>query len=241
MAGSGRQGVSARAAVGNANDWRPYYSAHELYDDGSPYIWQSFGWVQNGLAALPDHTGLEFEINLENPNVAAPDNIRPFCFDYDYKSRFWVQNQNYSWSVMDINSGSGNALGAYADYNDLSDKCRSNSISVGLRWPKNLVGVQTSDGIVSGVEVSIEPPRGLNSRSFLAGNVQAVSDLGCEGLSMSYTDCMGVRDITKLWNGGAPRSYNRATLGASRKWLTPLGSSPLKWKTSNYGASLSVG
>ncbi|WP_162495427.1 hypothetical protein [Microcella alkaliphila] len=81
-----------------------------------------------GLYTLPSNIGLEFEINQDNASVAAPQNVRPFCFDNSYKQRHWAVNQNYSWIATDWFgnvTATDTWMGGYADYNDATDLCRT--------------------------------------------------------------------------------------------------------------------
>lgn len=222
----------------SAGDWRPDASAHELVPDTATtgLIYQEFVWTAGGLYSLPDRIGLEFEINLDNEYVTSPNSTRPNCSDGSYKDRFWLKNSSYSWSVSDMFSSSASTLGAYADYNDLSDTCRKNSIAVGMRYPKNMQSMDIwGVGLETRLEVLIVAPRGLTTYSKVGGNVQAVTASACENYPwMALTDCMGVNRIDIQWNGYPSGNYNRSTLNVSRGWIAPS----LCWRTWNTGANL---
>lgn len=164
-----RNAATATTATASAPlDWRPDYTNESILGAPGPYpfFWEQYSWYNSDLYTLPSDIGLEFEINEDNPNVFAPQNTRPACFDSEYKNRFWVSNNvnSWTWFVTDLNGGSAN-LGAYADYNDLEDLCRNNSIAIGLRYPKNLA---QSSGL-SQLEVDIFPSLGLESSSCRVG------------------------------------------------------------------------
>ncbi len=231
---SSADSVQARSA----GDWRPDATAHELVPNTSAtgLIYQELVWTAGGLYSLPDRIGLEFEINLDNEYVASPNSTRPNCSDNSYKDRFWLKNYSYSWSVSDMFSSSAGTFGAYADYNDLSDTCRKNSIAVGMRYPKNMQSIDILGvGKETRLEVLIVAPRGLTTYSKVGGNVQAVTASYCENYpGMALTDCMGVNRIDIQWNGYPSGNYNRSTLNITRGWLAPS----LCWRTWNTGANL---
>lgn len=230
-AASDDDGFSAKTA----GDWRPDSTTHNIMPfDGYAMFAQVFTWTHGGVYSLPDLIGLEFEINQDNPGVATPQNIRPACFDSDYKKRFWAQNQNYSWSVTDYMSPNAASFGAYADYNDLSDLCRTSSIAIGLRYPQNLTGATFgATGLETKLDTFILAPRGFSSSVAFSGNVQAVSSFHCVNLpAMTLTDCMGVYPVTSTWGGYPSGNYNRGTLAAHRGWTIPSKC----WITWNHGS-----
>lgn len=218
-----------------AGDWRPDATSHDLVPATATtgLIWQEFAWTGGGLYSLPNGIGLEFEINLDNPNVAAPNNLRPNCSDSSYKDRFWLKNYAYSWSVTDLLSPNASTFGAYADYNDLTDACRKNSIAIGMRYPKNMQGMSMPDGLETRLEVSIIAPRGLTTYSHIGGNVQAVTSSFC-GAITTLTDCMGVNPIQSEWAGYPSGVYNRSTLNIGRGWTAPS----TCWRTWNTGSNI---
>jgi len=223
--------AAAPAVTFASQEWRPYYTDISVLGGSglSPFFWESYYWQNFENNNLPKDKGLEFEINEDNPNVFAPQNTRPFfCGDPNYKEQFWVANHNYNWSVVDVSGSSAGSLGAYADYNDASDLCRTNSIAIGLEYPQRI----TDDSYgSSGIYVQIEPPRGLKSSSAYSGNVQAVTSGYCTG-GIALTDCMGVQDITQQWTGYPAGVYNRTTANTSH------GTIPSKcWSTDLYGLS----
>ncbi|GHF13411.1 hypothetical protein GCM10011600_12820 [Pseudolysinimonas yzui] len=196
----------------------------------SPFVWMDIYWFDYGLYSLPNDIGLEFEVNEHNDNVADPQSIRPFCSDTSYKDRFWAQNYGWTWSAYNSTGTPVGSLGAYADYNDLADQCRTNSLAVGLKYPKNL---DQSSG-QTGLQITIEAPSGLQSWSKISGNIQAVAATYCNswpGNGMSNTDCMGVDNITALWSGYPSGTYNRATLAEWRNYIAPLAC----WTSGNRG------
>lgn len=215
----------------SVGDWRPDSTTHNILESGGMAMFaQLFTWEGAGHLSLPNSIGLEFEINEDNGSVATPQNVRPLCFDVDYKSRFWARNYGWSWSALDYWSGNASGLGAYADYNDATDLCRTNSIAIGLRDPKNL----STSGPNTQLDLFIMAPLGLNSSSRISGNVQAVSSDYCyDNPWLSNTDCMGVSDITLDWNGYPYGTYNRGTLNITRNIYVPSHC----WATWNHGSN----
>lgn len=149
-----------------------------------------------------------------------------------------MKNVSYSWTVTDGWSSSAGDFGAYADYNDLSDKCRNNSIAIGMRFPDALTGMDLAgSGERITLYTSIIAPKGLVSRSIVSGNVQAVNDGQCRASTwMSLTDCMGVHPISWIWGGYPPGEYNRATLNINRGWTAP----GLCWSTNKVGENITA-
>ena len=213
--------TNTTSTVSTTIDWRPDYTDESILGTSgqNPFFWESYYWYDGGLNNLPDDIGLEFEINQDNPNVGTPQNVRPLCFDTQYKHRFWANNENYSWSATDATGGTGN-LGAYADYNDAEDLCRNQSIAIGLKYPKALSNAQG----YAGLYVQITTPLGFLSSNAFSGNVQAVASDYCgfyPGNTMSSTDCMGITKIENVWNGAPSYTYNRSTASLSRGWTIP--------------------
>ncbi|HWH25139.1 MAG TPA: hypothetical protein VNT53_00635 [Pseudolysinimonas sp.] len=222
------------------SDWRPD-DANIVTGDSSPFIWSQYDWLDYGLYSLPNNIGLEFEVNEHNDSIFTPNNNRPNCYlspgtaDPYYKSRFWARNYGWTWQATNIYGTPVASIQAYADYNDLSDKCRTNSIAIGLRKPKNLDNYQG----LSGVEIQISAPAGLVTSSKISGNVQAVTESFClswPGNGMSSTDCMGVNAIQNEWGGYPAGNYNRGTLAESRGWVTPWKC----WTSGNRGLDAPV-
>lgn len=200
-------------------DWRPNGADVSVTRPGpigsgisfvQGYFWHS-GSTPNMI--VPGF-GMEFEVNLYN-NASANDG-RPLCAP-GYKEAFMAQNQNWSWRIVSGNGGvpSISTLGAYADYNDLSDPCNRNSMAIGVRYPDR-IPVSNGD---HGLYVIIDAPAGTQSGSPIQGVVQATSDQACSlsPVPIALTDCMGA--LAGNWNSSAPR--NRITLGAGRNSAAP--------------------
>lgn len=219
-----------------AGDWRADdVQTRALQSGSSRLVWSDTYWFNYGLYSLPNDIGLEFEVNQHNDTVADPLNVRPFCSDTSYKDRFWAKNYSWTWDAYDSIGTPVGSLGAYADYNDLSDLCRTNSLAIGLKYPKNL---DQFDGY-TGLQVTIFPPGGTQSYSPISGNIQAVAAHFCNsfpGNTMSNTDCMGVQDITSVWSGYPTGNYNRATLAEWRNYTAPLAC----WTSGNRGIDAPV-
>lgn len=192
-------------------------------------------WTGGGLYSLPNNVGLEFEINQDNSGVGTPQNIRHYCFDANIRDKFWAKNVNYNWGITDYWGTNASQLGAYADCNDLSDLCRTQSIAIGVRYPKSAQGADIfGSGIETKLDLTILAPRGTVTSTRITGNVQAVSDRHCNAYpAMTLTDCMGVFNITQHWGGYPAGNYNRATLGSSRNASAP----GWCWRTWNKGGN----
>lgn len=217
--GAGEQKPKSEQATLLAADWRPDY-ANIVTGDSPPFIWSEYYWYDSGLYLLPNQIGLEFEVNEHNDSVARPTGGRPACMDPYYKDQFWASNYGYSWSASSLLGSPASSIGGYADYNDNSDQCRTNSLAIGLRWPKYLANYMGEVGL----EISITAPAGLTSTSKISGNVQAVAEQYClswPGNTMSSTDCMGVTPIASVWAGVPAGNYNRGTLAEWRHWIAP--------------------
>lgn len=170
--------------------------------------------------------GLEFEVNMYNN--ASSTLKRPACAA-GYKSAFAAQNQNWSWRLVGGNGvvPSISSLGAYADYNDLSDPCNRNSMAIGIRYPDR---IPFGNGDY-GMYMIIDAPAGTASKSSIQGVVQATSDQACSAspVPVALTDCMGV--TAGDWASATPQ--NRITLGASRGAMAP----DYCWISENKGLS----
>lgn len=217
---------NARAAK-DVERWAPQDIEIQVYADvthGSKPTFQHAGWwidpLGNNTKQMPSGWGMEIEVNLSNGDEGGS---RPFC-PAGYKEDNWAANYGWSWSLMTGFGGNAGAVGAYADYNDLSDPCGKNSIAIGMRWPQNLnynYGAQT-------YLVQVVAPKGNRSSSRVSANFQAVSDQGCALAPwMAYTDCMGT--VSPPWPG--PGEPNVTTLNSSRKWTVPNAC----WRSQNYG------
>lgn len=217
---------NARAAK-DLERWAPQDIEIQVYADvthGSKPTFQHAGWwidpLGNNTKQMPAGWGMEIEVNLSNGDEGGS---RPFC-PAGYKDANWAANYGWSWSLMTGFGGNAGAVGAYADYNDLSDPCGKNSIAIGMRWPQNLAynyGAQT-------YLAQVIAPKGNRSSAYVSANFQAVSDLGCQMAPwMAFTDCMGT--ASPAWSG--PGDPNVTTLNAKRNWTVPNAC----WRSPNYG------
>lgn len=204
-------------------EWRPYHTDHMLKNvGGRASLVSGYQWSGNTLNNFPSGWGMEFEINFENTGVKFPGNRRPNCGDSNYKNWFWASNYNYNWSVSNVYEGVLPG-GLYADYNDLSDWCRTQSIAIGARYPKQMTGIEGWHGLM----VNISAPRGLTATSATAAELQAVFDGGCNPVQSALTDCMGA--IAGTWPLSSPRV--RYSLSIGRDWVAPT----LCWQSNGYG------
>ncbi|MFC5503125.1 hypothetical protein ACFPJ4_12820 [Lysinimonas soli] len=214
--------VASPASV-QSGDWRPAqanvylttYSAPNRVDISSSYWWLGADapWL------LPSDWGIEFEVNMYDPN--GDRGTRTSCFlpdgtdvDYAYKASLAAQNQNLNWQVIRPDGVTApKSLGAYADYNDLSDPCNQASFAIGLRYPQNIQGY--------GIVFTISAPKGRTATSIISGGTQAVLDGLCNVWPYSVgakTDCMGAQ--AGDWPlGSVPHATG--TLSQARGWRGP--------------------
>ena len=189
------------------------------------YFQQYYYWNggESATWAMSSDDGWEAEVNIYTAASSYQSGGRPNC-PSDYKSRPFAKNYGWTWAAL-VNIGSGmqsmNApVGAYADYNDLSDPCNRNSMAIGFRSPQN-IGAYPSG--MQEVMVTIQAPRGLDNSGRISGLIQPVNGTGCALQPwLSNTDCMGL----------TTSSYSpRYTLGEQRNWTAPNRC----WMSPNYG------
>lgn len=225
------QEVSSNAAR-LAGDWRPTQANYYITDYDGPNrvsISSSYRWVNGDAPShLPQHWGIEFEVNLYGNNVNT--GLRPSCFltsnglrDPYYKQRMAAQNQNWNWQVIRPDGQTApSTLGAYADYNDLGDSCNKASFAIGLRYPQNIQYVNQGWGIV----FLIDAPKGMAAESLVQAGTQAVYDGFCNVWPYSLgpkTDCMGVTAGTwplSVAQATTTLGTNRGRTGPNECWFT---------------------
>lgn len=217
------QDMSATTMAVDAADWRPDDAEFSVTEQsGRADFFQSYWWYNgNSPQLMPSGWGAEFEVNLYNDAIGGH---RPNC-RFNYKDAFWAKNYDWNWAVMrpDYQGANLSSLGAYADYNDLSDECKRNSIAIGLRYPQNIQYVNGGYGIIMWVSA----PNGNQASSRVGGTVQAVWDGYCTsilGSGMSFTDCMGV--YAGSWPSSAPTfrltaNYDNGWTVPSKCWVSP--------------------
>jgi hypothetical protein len=222
--------TSAQSRV--AVDWRPNDAEGQVTNvDGRADILTSYWWHSGSYPELmPSGFGAEFQIDLFDTSRPSDTASRPNCGP-GYKENMWAVNYNWNWALYkpDYSAASQSLVGAYADYNDLSDACNRNSIGIGMRYPQN---IQYANG-GAGVFIWVSAPRGNRTTSKATGTVQAVSDSFCTtgaGSGMALTDCMGV------YAGNWPLATSlqaRGTLASDRNWIVPAKC----WQSPNKGDS----
>jgi hypothetical protein len=185
---------------GPPTDWRVSQAQYEITDYTSNRVSfvSSFWWLgPNAPNKVPAGFGVEFEVNMYGSyNVGSRPNCRqvaiPGTMDPEYKKRQAAVNENWNWRVIRPDGLTApSSLGAYADYNDLSDDCRRSSFAIGLRYPQNIQYVNGAYGVL----IVIDAPKGYSAMSEVGAVNQVVSDSFCAttlGYLMSLTDCMGV-------------------------------------------------
>lgn len=178
-----------------------------------------YAYDQNGERPynLPPYHGIEIETNLYQ---GGDPGFRPFCVSDNYKDRFIAKNYGWSWALFTKNAES---VGAYADYNDLSDECSRNSMAIGIQFPQSL-GDEYGNVYA---EAAINAPTGLSTSDVVGGVVQVVNGEPCmsAGYLPAATDCMGL--IAPEMEGPLSRTF----LGIDRGWRAP----DLCWESDGYG------
>lgn len=194
---------------------------------------ESFWWVGGESPAnlprnwlMDEGWGLEFEVNQYNNKDGSW--VRPFCPNPGHEELFWAKNYGWTWSVLkpDYTSADLTSLGAYADYNDLSDLCDRNSITIGLRYPQNII----NSGGYFGINIVVIAPKGDRLSSLFASEVVAIWDEYCNtafGSLLAYADCMGIYPGT--WTG--PGNSWRMNLNITNGWFIPARC----WLSFDYG------
>jgi hypothetical protein len=134
----------------------------------------------------------------------------------NYGWPFWAAYQNVGGGMTGVSS----SVGAYADYNDLSDLCQTNSIAIGIKRPDFVNHYPTG-----GQEMlfTILAPRGVENTGSIDALVQSVNSSQCDLFPwMALTDCMGVV------SGSVG---TRPVLAEWRNWRAP----DKCWFSDNYG------
>ncbi len=212
--------------------WKPTTADIQVIRSGSTkvYFSQYYGWdgVNAKTSNMSADDGFEMEVNIYTDNYQYQLGARPEC-TVGYKERPFAWNYNWNWeAIVKTNTGMGSVasnVGAYADYNDLSDDCNRNSIAIGMRTPQVL---PSTTGGRQDLMVNITAPRGTEDTGKVSGVVQAVNGAGCVAAPwMALTDCMG---LTASSNG------SRLTANISNGWIAPNKC----WMSNNYGDTPAV-
>lgn len=173
--------VSGTARVATYNSW-----------DGAEFQ----GKAARNPKLMPPNFGFEVDITLYNTTNTG--SYRPFCLPLDYDTKFWAQNEKgvMTWSVYNGTGGSPGNIGAYLDHVDDLDACRSQSVTVGIGYPRNIAHENEWSDLIT----SIKTRRGTAAISDFSAVLQPVDD-NCPGRISSY--CMGL--LTGVWPGGIRR------------------------------------
>lgn len=222
--------ITASSYVAVRDSWKPSEVSVMIQNQGSSNYFEQFAYWPgpSSPANVPYHVGVEIEVNLYNSASTAG---RPACA-IGYKDAFFAKNYGWNWAVWNSNYAPLTGVGAYADYNDLSDPCNRNSIAVGMRYPKNIPTSPNNSGYAIGV--SITAPKGNQASNRIGAVWQLVDDTYCSNSSDNgLTDCMGLGGL-QLPSGmdGA-----RGVLAESRNWTAP----DRCWTSGDYGYGTPAG
>lgn len=229
--------------VRSANRWEPDQAEIRVFDVGANgiYISQTYDWVSLDTSPdnLPDKYGIEFEVNAFSAAPVYQQTLtgRPYCGDTGefYKAQPFAKNVNWSWSIS-VSDENGQlvpgapTLGAYPDYNDLSDQCNRNSLAIGVADPWAI----PLSGHIYSIQANILAPKGVETDGRISGVVQVVDRSYCQDTVpwMPLTDCMNV--FPREWSGSG-NNY-RPTLSAGRDWTAPNRC----WRSMDFGATTPV-
>lgn len=221
------RGSYSEMSTNGYGDWKPEQADIKIFriDSSTVYFEQFYYWngTDTRAAWMPTGYGIEMEINIRADSASYQSGLRPFC-NGGYKDQPFAKNYGWTWSAL-VNTGSGmtgvsSAVGAYADYNDLSDACGKNSMAIGFKSPAQLPSYPNG---ANEVLVTIIAPRGVENSGYIGGLVQSVNSPQCSVFPwMALTDCMGV---------SSGSVGNRPTLGEYRNWRAP----DKCWLSFNYG------
>lgn len=172
--------------------------------------------------------GLEFSINLFN----FAGGKRPAC-PAGFRENFIAVNRN--WTVVQFITPAWKPghpdVRVYADYNDLTDSCGTNSFTVGIQYADRVAIAHAANAF--DVTTVIEAPIGKTKSNVVGGSIDVISNQSCtkESVKSQLTDCMGV---FPLWDESQYEPA-RTILGAHREWRAAPN---LCWRSWGYGANL---
>lgn len=230
---------AVEARTGSYSTWKPTQAEMQIFriNSSTVYFSQFYWWdgYEAHNTALHPDDGWEGEINIYTNHADYQSGTRggDICGaagSSSYKDRPFAKNHSWNWFAL-VNTGGGmgpvaSNVGAYADYNDLSDPCNRSSMAIGIRTPQNIpwyAGDYSQE-----VMLTIQAPRGLDNTGKISGVVQAVNETGCNLAPwLSSTDCMGLTAST---------AGHRTTLNVSRAWTAPSRC----WTSFDYGSATPV-
>lgn len=204
----------------------------------------------NKLGQLVNYYGMEFENNVWGKHWASNDTMKcqaGFCLSYcpnvEQARNFLVaRNYGYSYTIRvgsdDYSNQVGprqiDVLGAYADTDDLWDKCNMNSITIGLQHPEKLNATSSTDPSFR-LYISVTTAKGADNMNNVESGIQVVSGATCISTPwLSETACMGTVVTGSMVFPGA-RNY-RPSLARERGWMAPN----LCWASGRYGKAVPV-
>lgn len=216
------------AAKAGMGDWQPAQATVDIVRpaSGTVYSSQYYYWdgIGSNLSWTPSNYGLEMEINIRADSSTYQGGTRPLCpggykeqpFAQNYGWPFWAAYQNVGGGMTGVSS----SVGAYADCNDLSDPCQTNSIAIGIKRPDFVNHYPTGE---QEMLFTILAPRGVENTGRIGALVQSVNSSQCDLFPwMALTDCKGVV-------GGSVGT--RPVLAEWRNWRAP----EKCWFSDNYG------
>ncbi len=213
------QAPSSNLSLAATGDWRPDLIQTRVVK------WPSGGRVDFDMSVywdspttpgyIPADYGLE--VGVELYNGASSTLLRPACAA-GYKDKFFAKNYGWNWYAVDEQFGWLTAAHPYADYNDLTDPCNRNSMTIGLRTPQAIPLSYQAAPYDWAVYLHLDAQQGTQSTNLISGDAGLVTEGWCTSHpTFSNTDCMGVAANGSTVANGLHRSF----LSASRGWTAP--------------------
>lgn len=206
--------VDARAAEAV---WAPQFTQIWAQNiDGQAAVAQLHRWyAERKPSNMPSDWGMENDLMQHTSHKTA--GTRPACLPTNFRELFWSSKAgNIAWDFYDPQGGSLSGVGAYFDWDDLTDGCGEQSITVGIGYPQNL---PAGDSGVTELMTRVVGEVGVESSTKFSAYAQAVSndcnDLGQEPGSA----CMGLNTERSFPASGGQQS--QIVVNRNREWTLP--------------------
>lgn len=148
-------------------------------------------WEYGTPTAFPSGWGME--INTYMLNSAMGSSLRPLC-PSGYQRAFWAGRSTssndgiISWSIFNSQAALNKAsIGAYWDWVDTFDECDTQSMTIGIGYPRN-ISLDPNGYYV--IQTVIRTNKGSVARNPAGGYYQGITD-DC-GLMSPASHCMGL-------------------------------------------------
>lgn len=197
-------------------EWAPNYSEIAAVEDnqGNAVVLMTHSWDGDQFTgarptAMPPDWGIEMEVILWNDEL---NGVHPACASNELEE-FWGVHDVNSWTVM-VPGGQVATYGSYLDWQNLSDECGRNSLTIGIGLPRTLPVTFGTDTI----QTMINTDRGTANESVMSSYYQAVSN-DCNDIGQDpHTNCMDL-NLNRTFPG--PGGKVLPVLGKHREWTAP--------------------